>query len=118
MIYYYKLCHSSITHPDYIKDLGVFTDSKLWFHNHVDYIFSWCIKLLGLVRTLTFSFSSLDCLYMLYFTLVRSKLEYALLFRILLRLLMPTNWNASSRSLQPFVIIISFPMSNTAMLML
>jgi hypothetical protein len=29
MIYYYKLCHSSITHPDYIKDLGVFTDSKL-----------------------------------------------------------------------------------------
>jgi hypothetical protein len=31
----------------------------------------------GLFRTLTFSFSSLDCLYMLYFTLIRSKLEYA-----------------------------------------
>jgi hypothetical protein len=26
---------------------------------------------------LTFSFSSLDCLYMLHFTLIRSKLEYA-----------------------------------------
>jgi hypothetical protein len=77
LIYDYKLCQSSITRTDSIKDLGVFTDSKLRFHNHVDYIFLQCIKLLGLVRTLTFSFSSLDCLYMLYFTLVRRKLEYA-----------------------------------------
>jgi hypothetical protein len=73
----YKLCQSSITRTDSIKDLRVFTDSKLRFHNHVDYIVSQCIKLLGLVRTLTFSFSSLECLYVLYFTLVRSKLEYA-----------------------------------------
>jgi hypothetical protein len=31
---------------------------------------------------------------------------------------MPTNWNASSRSLQPFVVMVSFPMFVTAMLML
>jgi hypothetical protein len=60
-----------------IKDLGVFTDSKLHFHNHVDYIFSQCIKLLGLVRAITFPFSSIGSLYMLYCTLSRSKLEYA-----------------------------------------
>jgi hypothetical protein len=72
LIYDYELCQSSITRTDSIKDLGVFIDSKLRFHNHVDYIFSQCIKLLGLVRNLTFPFSSLDCLYMLYFTLVRS----------------------------------------------
>jgi hypothetical protein len=77
LIYDYKLCQSSITRTGSIKDLGVFTDSKLRFHNHVDYILAQCVKLLGLVRTLTFSISSLDCLYMLYFTLVRSKLEYA-----------------------------------------
>jgi hypothetical protein len=77
LIYDYKLRQSSITRADSIKDLGVFIDFKLRFHNYVDYIFSQCIKLLGLVSTLTFSFSSLDCLYMLYFTLVRSKLEYA-----------------------------------------
>jgi hypothetical protein len=77
LIYDYKLCQSSFTRTDSIKDLGVFVDSKLRFHNHVDYIFSQCIKLLGLVRTLTFSFSYLDCLYMLYFTLIRSKLKYA-----------------------------------------
>jgi hypothetical protein len=71
------LLTSSITHTDSIKDLEVFTDSKLRFHNHADYIFLQCIKLLGLVRTLTFSFSSLDCLYTSYFTLLRSKQEYA-----------------------------------------
>jgi myo-inositol catabolism protein IolC len=36
------------------------------------------MKLLGLIRTLTFSFSTTDSLLMLYFfALVRSKLEYA-----------------------------------------
>jgi hypothetical protein len=77
LIYDYKLCQSSIARTDCIKDLGVFIDSKLRFHNYVDYVFSQCIKLLGLVLTLTFSFSSLDYLYVLYFTSVRSELEYA-----------------------------------------
>jgi hypothetical protein len=65
------MCTSSI------KDLGVFFDSKLHFHNHVDYVFSECIKILGLIRFITYSFSSLECLYVLYFTLVRPRLEYA-----------------------------------------
>jgi hypothetical protein len=57
--------------------LGVFIDSKLYFHSHVDYIFSQYIKLLGLIRNNTFSFSTLDSLLILYFSLVRPKLEYA-----------------------------------------
>jgi hypothetical protein len=75
--YDYQLCHATITRTSSIKDLGVFFDSKLHFHNHVDYIFSECIKLLGIIRSITFTFSSLECLYTLYLTLVRSKLEYA-----------------------------------------
>jgi hypothetical protein len=59
LIFHYKLCHSSITHTDSIKDLGAFIDSKLHFHNHVDYVFYQCIKFLGLVRTITLPFSSL-----------------------------------------------------------
>jgi hypothetical protein len=47
------------------------------FRNIVDFKFSECIKLFGLIRSITFRFSFLDCLYMLYFTLVISKLEYA-----------------------------------------
>jgi hypothetical protein len=53
------------TRTDSIKDLGVFIDSKLHFHNHVDYIFSQCIKLLGLVRAITFPFSSIGSLHVI-----------------------------------------------------
>jgi hypothetical protein len=77
LFYDYKLCHSSITRTDFIKDLGVFIDAKLNFHDHVNYIFTQCIKLLGLVRSITFNFSSVECMLRLYTTLVRSKLEYA-----------------------------------------
>jgi hypothetical protein len=76
LIYDYKLCQSSITRTDSITDLGIFLDSKLHFHTHVNHVFSCCIKLLGLVRSITFTFSSLDCMHRLYITLVRSKLEY------------------------------------------
>jgi hypothetical protein len=75
--YEYELCHTAITRTSSIKDPGVLFDSKLYFHNHADFIFSECIKLLGLIRYITFRFSSLDCLYVLYFTFVRSKLKYA-----------------------------------------
>jgi hypothetical protein len=75
--YNYQLCHATITPTSSIKDLGVFLDSKLHFHNHVDYVFSECIKLLGLIRSTAYSFSSLECLRVLYPTLVRPRLEYA-----------------------------------------
>jgi hypothetical protein len=68
----YKLRDSYITRTDCIKDLGVFIDSKLYFHSHVDYIFSQSIKLLGLIHNITFSFSTLDSLLILYFLLVRT----------------------------------------------
>jgi hypothetical protein len=73
----YKLCGSRINHTDTLKDLGIILDTKLYFHPHVDYIFSQALHLLGLIRVIIFSFSSIDSLLMLYFTLVRSKLEYA-----------------------------------------
>jgi hypothetical protein len=34
LFFQYKLCHSFITRTDSIKDLGVFIDSELHFHNH------------------------------------------------------------------------------------
>jgi hypothetical protein len=49
----------------------------LHFNAHVDYIFSQSVRTLGLIRTVTYSFSTLDSLLILYLTLVRPKLEYA-----------------------------------------
>jgi hypothetical protein len=55
----------------------MYIDCKLHFHHRVDSPFSHAMKLLGLIRTLAFSFSTIHSLLMLYFALVRSKLEYA-----------------------------------------
>jgi len=76
LVYYYKLCESSVICSDCIKSLGVFTDTKLHFYYHVDNIFSQIIGLLALIRTETFSFSPLHSVLVLYFTLVRSKVYY------------------------------------------
>jgi hypothetical protein len=68
---------SNSNQSDRWQGLGVFFDSKFYFHNHVDFVFSEYIKLLGLIRSITFRSSSLECLCVLYVTLAMSKLEYA-----------------------------------------
>jgi hypothetical protein len=75
--YQYRLGNFFIMRIDCIKDFGVHIDCKLHFHRHVDFLFSHAMKLLELICTLTFSFSTIDSVLMLYFALVRSKLEYA-----------------------------------------
>jgi hypothetical protein len=57
--------------------LLAYIDNKLHFHDHINYIFSQCIKLLGLVRSITLNFSSVECMPRLYITLIRSKFENA-----------------------------------------
>jgi hypothetical protein len=91
--YEYQLCHAIITRTSSIKALGVFFDSKLHFRSHDVYAFSECIKLLGIICPINYRFSSLEYLYVLYLTLVGSKLEHAPSPR-----LMPISLSASSRS--------------------
>jgi hypothetical protein len=52
-------------------------DSKLYFHCQVDFVHSQALRTLGLIRFITYNFSSLDSLVVLYNALIRSKLEYA-----------------------------------------
>jgi hypothetical protein len=61
--YEYQLCHNTITRTSSIKDLGVFSDSKLQFHSDVNYVFSECIRLLSIIRFITYRFSSIESLY-------------------------------------------------------
>jgi len=81
----YVLCGSSITRTGCIRDLGVLIDKKLHIHQRVDNISSQTIiRPLGLIRTVTFSFSSLHSLLTPYcMHVVGPKLEYALLRGIL-----------------------------------
>jgi hypothetical protein len=77
LYYSYKICDSFVTRTDTIKDLGIQLDSKLHSHAHVDYIFAQSIRMLGSIRTVTYCFSTLDSLLILYLTPVGPKLEYA-----------------------------------------
>jgi hypothetical protein len=62
---------------EYIKDLGVILDSKLYFHCHVDFVYSQALRTLGLIRFITYNFSSLGSLVVLCLALIRSTLESA-----------------------------------------
>jgi hypothetical protein len=55
-----------------VKELGVMLDSKLYFLRHFDYLHSQALKLLGLIRYITYSFSSPVSLKVLHVTLIRS----------------------------------------------
>jgi hypothetical protein len=67
LIYDYEICKASITRTNSIKDLGMFIDTKFHFHNHVNHVSSHCIKLFGLVRSITFTLSFLERMNRLYF---------------------------------------------------
>jgi hypothetical protein len=77
LYYAYKLWDSSITRTDPIVDLRLLIYSKFIFHAHVDYVFSQSVRMLGLTRAVTDSFSTLGILLILYLTLVRPELECA-----------------------------------------
>jgi hypothetical protein len=61
-----------VSHTDSAEDLEVILDFKLHFHNHA-YTFYRCNTLIGLVRSVTFFFSSLKYTHILYFIFVISK---------------------------------------------
>jgi hypothetical protein len=51
-----------IVRTDCVKELGFVLDSNLRFHCHVDSLHSQALKLLGLIRLITYKFSSLESL--------------------------------------------------------
>lgn len=75
-----------------MKDLGVLMDSKpLFFITMLDVHCLSHSERCDLHVIVTFCFSTIDCLLLLYYTLVRSR-NIPHLSRITLRLVMPVNW--------------------------
>lgn len=59
-----------------VRDLGVQVDSKLTFSEHTEIIVSKAYKSLGFVLRVSRPFADIDCLKILYYSYVRSILEY------------------------------------------
>ncbi|PSN37432.1 hypothetical protein C0J52_23145, partial [Blattella germanica] len=72
----YKLNGIPISRTACINDLGVLLDSKLYFHSHIDYLFSTSLKMLGLIHVITYNFNNINSHITLYKSIIRSKLEY------------------------------------------
>lgn len=72
----YKILGNPLTRDSFVKDLGVLLDSKLSFKNHISYLCSKASKQLGMIFRMTKYFRDVNCLKILYLSLVRSTLEY------------------------------------------
>lgn len=80
MIYVYKLRQSRTKRTNSVRDL-IFQDLNFISISMLT-IYSYTLSVLScldLVLSVTFFFSSLECLYTLYYTLIEPKLEYATL---------------------------------------
>lgn len=75
----YTVGSSILDRCNEIKDLGVYFDYQLTFSKHVTQIVSSANKMLGFIMRNSKQFSNIHTLKTLFFTLVRSRLEYCAL---------------------------------------
>ena len=72
----YSLIDTPVNRVTLIKDLGIYFSPTLSFEHHINYTIGRALKILGFIKRNTSNFSSISCLRALYFSLVRSILEY------------------------------------------
>jgi ribonuclease P/MRP protein subunit RPP40 len=73
---YYSLEGEQLKIINVIKDLGLFLDSNLSFHEHYDFLISRGRKMLGCLKRWTADFKNTRTIIILYNSLLRSTLEY------------------------------------------
>jgi hypothetical protein len=110
LIHDYKLSLASITRTNSTKTWKYFLILNFISITSSSTFSSHCIKLLGLVHSITFSYSFLECIHIcISFVLSLGwSLNTYLLVDIQLILLTPTEWSASSRGLRHSVLIVYF----------
>lgn len=76
ILFNYTFNSSTLQRCDSIRDLGVVFDSRLTFHDHISHISACSMRMLGFIIRNSYLFSNELALKCLYFSFVRSKLEY------------------------------------------
>lgn len=77
VVYPYEINEITVDRVSEIRDLGVIFDDQLSFRRHVEEVVGASMKMLGFIIRNTSAFSDTKTITTLYYTLVRSKLEYA-----------------------------------------
>jgi hypothetical protein len=77
LLFNYSINGTTLPRSNSVRDLGVVFDSTLSFTNHIESIVNSSFKSLGFVSRNGREFSNVDTLKLLYFSYVRSHLEYA-----------------------------------------
>lgn len=73
----YALCNVKLSQVTELKDLGVLLDSKLHFDKHIENILNKAYQLFGFVMRASKDFTRANTYILLYKSLIRSQLEYA-----------------------------------------
>ncbi|MDD9361315.1 MAG: reverse transcriptase family protein, partial [Anaplasma sp.] len=73
----YKSESEKLERTELVRDLGVYFDSKLNFHSHMETTFASAMKTLGVISRITSDFSQPFVFIALFNSLCRSRLEYA-----------------------------------------
>lgn len=72
----YEMNNEKLLRKSSIKDLGITFDSKFTFNDHIVSVCKSSYSLLGFIKRSSLFFENINSLKLLFFTLVRSKLEY------------------------------------------
>lgn len=76
ILHSYFIARSILPRVELINDLGIVFDTKLRFNNHINFILAKAFKMAGFIMRRCTEFSNIEVLKSLYFSLVRSHLEY------------------------------------------
>jgi len=77
IVCHYTINNSQLSNVTKVKDLGVIIDNKLLFDAHIDSIVQKSYQMLGFIKRTTSRFNNPSSVIQLYYSFVRSRLEYA-----------------------------------------
>ena len=76
ILFNYSIDHTTLTRVNHIRDLGILLEANMSYSSHINMITNKAFKMLGFIYRNTKNFKNIISMKMLYFSLVRSHLEF------------------------------------------